>query len=494
VNLLGATLAGLLDRPATGSMVAAIVAALVGFGFLRWAEWSTRPARPDPGPDSRPPDLTAGPERPAVIGLLTSGYEVPDAAVHATVLDLAHRGWVRLAHSDGELVLVTKAAAAPGDSLRPYEQLVLNHLASRAFGGVTSATVLASSQRRLDRSWWQRFRASVAEYADSLGLTRPRYPVYLVAPAAACAAVAAFAALTSIRNGREVAVVDSWQSRTVWFATVAAIVLLAWRTIGRARSTARLPTAAGAERAGLWLGYRARLAARIPPQASVVGAPQQQEALGRAYAMGLCAQVGAELPIAPEDPRRAWSSAGGVPHVVRVRYPVLPGYGQHPLKVLIGGLVVLLAALWLRRYLGDVADGEALGGLLDKAPGQLDLFHGIARTLSVLCLVPAVAAGWCVFAGTVDTLFTRQRTGVVVRTRRPYEVLPRGVVSIIQPLGERGGFLTYLAVDDGRRTTLGAWLANEHSAAPQGAQARVRATPLLGYVRSSEPVGTALSQ
>ena len=33
--------------------------------------------------------------------------------------------------------------------------------------------------------------------------------------------------------------------------------------------------------------------------------------------------------------------------------------------------------------------------------------------------------------------------------------------------------------------------ANERSAAPQGSQARVRATPLLGYVRASEPIGTA---
>jgi hypothetical protein len=46
-------------------------------------------------------------------------------------------------------------------------------------------------------------------------------------------------------------------------------------------------------------------------------------------------------------------------------------------------------------------------------------------------------------------------------------------------------------VDDGRRRSVTAWIANERTAAPQGAFARVRSTPVLGFVRSSEPVGTS---
>jgi hypothetical protein len=69
-------------------------------------------------------------------------------------------------------------------------------------------------------------------------------------------------------------------------------------------------------------------------------------------------------------------------------------------------------------------------------------------------------------------------------------VLPHLLVSVVKPFAERDRFSTYLAVDDGKRRTVWAWLANERSAAPQGAQARVRATPMLGYVRSSEPIGT----
>ena len=79
----------------------------------------------------------------------------------------------------------------------------------------------------------------------------------------------------------------------------------------------------------------------------------------------------------------------------------------------------------------------------------------------------------------------------MIRARRPGEVLPPVLATVVKPFAERDRFSTYLAVDDGRRRWVSAWLASERSAAPQGAQARVRATPLLGYVRSSEPIGTA---
>jgi hypothetical protein len=109
----------------------------------------------------------------------------------------------------------------------------------------------------------------------------------------------------------------------------------------------------------------------------------------------------------------------------------------------------------------------------------------------VLCWIPIVWSAWAILAGVVDSIATRERLGAVVRARRPAEVLPPLVARVFKPFAERDRFSTYLAVDDGRRIRVSAWLANERSAAPQGAQARVRATPLLGYVRSSEPVGTA---
>lgn len=487
--------AGVFDRPATTPLTVAVVAVAAGFALHAWAAWSTRPKRLVPGPPERPLPHETGPESAAVVGVLTNGFCVPRAAVPATLIDLAARGWVRLVHAEGELMVVTKTTgAAAGDVLRTHEQMVLNHVSSRAFNDVTSGATLALSQRRLTRRWWFRFDTAVAALARDTGLAVRRYGLVQVGPTTAAALLAAYALWRAYRGATEVAVSDSWQSRALWIATLVALGALVWRTIERLVGAATTPTRLGHERAGAWLGYRARLGDRIPANASVVGAPAQQDAVARALVMGLSRQVFAEMPVIREDPRHAWSEAGEVPHTVRVRYPVRPGSGQHPVKVLIGGLVGFGLAWWLQRFLGDVADGEALTGLLGKAPGEVDLFHSIARWLAIACVVPLAAALWCVVAGTIDTLLTRQRTGMVVRTRQPFEVLPRQVVWVVRPFGERTGYATYLAVDDGRRTWVDAWLANERSAAPQGAQAQVRATPLLGYVRASEPIGTATRQ
>lgn len=485
-------LAGVLDRPATTPLVVAVVAVLAGFLLHAWAAWSTRPRRPSLGPAERPATLPSGPESAAVVGLLTNGFEVPTAAVPATVIDLAARGWIRLAHADGELMVVTRSAgAAVGDVLRPHEQLVLNHVSARAFNDVTSGATLAVNQRRLNRRWRHRFARAVAALAAESGLATRRYTAVQLGPSAAAGLLAAYALWRSARGGTDTAIADSWVSRSIWVAAVAGLIGLGVQTVSRARGTASSPTQLGAERWSAWLGYRTRLADRIPANASVVGAPAQQEALARAVVMGLSRQVFTELPIVAEDPRHAWSEAGDVPHTVRVRYPLRPGYGQHPVKVLVVGLVGLALAVWVRRLLGDIGAGKSLGDLLDKAPGKRELFEDIARWLSIACTVPIVGALWCVLAGTVDTLVVRQRTGMVVRTRQPFEVYPRHLVWVVRPFGDRAGYATYLGVDDGRRGWTDAWLANERSAAPQGAQAQVRATPLLGYVRSSEPIGTA---
>ncbi len=168
-----------------------------------------------------------------------------------------------------------------------------------------------------------------------------------------------------------------------------------------------------------------------------------------------------------------------------------PGYGQHPLKVGIAGIVAFFLARWLRGFLVRVSDGEALESLLDRVPGQIDLIEKLADILAAVCWVPILWGVWAIVAGAVDSVATRERLGSVVRARRPVEVLPPLLAGVVKPFAERDRFSTYLAVDDGKRVWVTAWLAGERSAAPQGAQARVRATPLLGYVRSSEPVGTA---
>lgn len=484
--------AAILDRPSNGALTFAVVVAGLGWALHAYLYWAKRPSMPEPIGTKRPDPIDGNSlEPPAVVALLTNEYDVPRTAVTATALDLAARGWIRLTTVDGELVVVTRGAGQQGDSLRPYEQQVLNHLAARAFNDVTSAGTLAASHHRLDRRWWVRFRSAVAAHAQELGLSRRRYTAVEILPPAACAAIGVIALWMAVRGGGDASIADSWRSRTLWFIVLGLVGLLGWRTFERAVGSAQTPTDVGVDRTARWMGHRRRLRERIPEHASVLAAPSQQIALAHGAVMGVSEHVLDQLPAAPEDHRRAWSEAGGVPHVVTVRYPIRPGYGQHPVRVGVAGLVVFLAFRWIRGFLRRVADGESLESLLDRVPGQIDLIERIAEVLSVLCWFPIVWGAWAVVAGAVDSIATRERIGAVVRARRPVEVVPPLLASVVKPFAERDRFSTYLAVDDGRRPLITAWLANERSAAPQGAQARVRATPLLGYVRSSEPIGTA---
>ncbi|MDW3212845.1 MAG: DUF2207 domain-containing protein [Ilumatobacteraceae bacterium] len=491
-NLTTPHIAAILDRPTTGALTVAILVGAIGWALHAYAYWSKRPRLLEPVGTKRPDPLDDGTlEPPAVVALLTNGYDVPRSAVTATALDLAARGWIRLTTSDGELVVVTRGAAQAGDTLQPFEQQVLNHLAARAFNDVTSAGTLAASHHRLDRRWWQRFRRSVATCANDLGLSHRRYSTLELAPPAVCAAIALIALWMSVRGGTEIAISDSWKSRALWFVVLGGVALLAWQTLERLLGSSQTPTDAGLQRTARWMGHRRRLRERIPEHASVLASPAQQVALAHGAVMGVSEQVLDQLPAAPEDHRRAWSEAGGTPHVVAVRYPLRPGYGQHPLRVGLAGVVVFFLFRWIRGFLGRVADGEALESLLERVPGQIELIERIAEVLAVLCWVPILWGVWAMIAGAVDSIATRERVGAIVRARRPVEVVPPLLSSVVKPFAERDRFSTYLAVDDGRRPLVTAWLANERSAAPQGAQARVRATPLLGYVRSSEPIGTA---
>jgi hypothetical protein len=481
-----------VERPATTSLAVAVLATVAAWGVHVWAERSTSVEPIDPVGDTRPAAASGRGEPPAVVALLTNGFRVPRSAITATVLDLAARGWIRIVVVDDELAVVTTGSGAAGDTLRPYEQQVLNHVTSRAFNGVISAGTLAISQHRLDRRWRNRFGHAVAEHARSLDLCDRRYTTIQLVPTIAAGSIAVLAWVYSVTRGTDVALDESWRPRAVALATLVAIGALAWAIVERASGSDQRPTETGRARGAAWLGYRTRLRARIPANATVLAAPAQQAALAVASVMGVAEQVHDQLPVAAEEARWAWSEAGDRARVVRVRYPFRPGYGQQPLRVAGVGLAVLLVARWVQGFLRRVADGEALLSLLDRVPGQIDLIEGIAQFLAVLCWLPIAWAAWSVAAGAVDLIATRERIGLVVRTRRPVDVVP--YASSLKPFSDRDRFSTYLAVDDGRRRTVTAWLASERTAAPQGAQARVRATPMLGFVRSSEPVGTATNR
>jgi Predicted membrane protein (DUF2207) len=478
-------------RPNTLALALAIGVAVLGWLALRRAIWAAAPPRPAPSGDARPrPARNGWMEPPAVVALLTNDYTVPPTAVTATVLDLASRGWIQLAHAGNEVVVFTRGSGNEGDVLRPFEQQVLNHLAAQTFDGVTSAATLAAAQHRMSRRWWRRFRAGVVATARGYGLTRGRYgPEQLAPPAFAAVLALALLAVAWRTGDDQISTADSLAPRLVWIITLAIAVALAVDTVRVYRSAAELPTDDGLRRAAKWLGYRARLLARIPERASIVAPPEQQRALADACVMGVAEHVVEQLSVAADDDRLAWSDAGGTPHIVRVRYPTRPAYGRQPIVVTIVGVVVLMASLVAVEMLGRVADGELLESLVDRFPEHDDLVANVAEILAVLMFVPIAWSIWAIVAGVVDTVSVTERVGVVVRARRPVDVTR--FLHGLRPLADRDRYSVFLAVDDGTRRTITAWVADERTAAPQGAQARVRATPLLGHVRKSEPIGTA---
>ncbi|CAN5526943.1 hypothetical protein BH23ACT3_BH23ACT3_13950 [soil metagenome] len=485
-------LIGISAAPSGNPAVLAAMLAVLAWIVHIETERRTRPPRPIEIGDRRPPaDEKGRLEEPAVVGLLTNGYEVPTSAVAATARDLARRGWIRLAATDeGELVVFTRGSGRHGDVLRGFEQQVLNHLTARSFDGVTTAGTLIATAEWLDRRWWRRFRRDVVRAARERRLTTQRYTPGALLASMAVVLVAALTAYSAVSPGDpDVAVGDSLVARAVWWAGVALVVGVALALVRRSTSSCETPTEHGQRRAGQWLGYRSRLAEHVPDHASVVAPAEQQLALAFSVVMGLAPGVVQQLPIVREDHRRAWSDAGGTPHVVRVRYPFRPGYGRNPLVLGGVGVVVLLAARWAQLFLRRVADGEGLQRIVENFPDQTSIIERVAEILAIAMWLPIVWAVWAVIAGVVDSIWTNERIGAVVRARRPVDVIPS--VPVLRPLAERDRFSIFLAVDDGRRQSVTAWMANERTAAPQGAFARVRSTPVLGYVRTSEPVGTS---
>jgi hypothetical protein len=110
--------------------------------------------------------------------------------------------------------------------------------------------------------------------------------------------------------------------------------------------------------------------------------------------------------------------------------------------------------------------------------------------VTFLATVPIILGLWTALAGAYDGFNSIERTGAVIRTRRPAEVSP--LPRRLQRLLERDRYRVYLAVDDGHADTIRAWKTGERHAVPQGARATVVASPALGYVRRASPVGHVL--
>jgi len=474
-----------LTEPAAGALVAAAAFTAGAICLLVLAAQLLAPPRIV----AAAPTSDVGRESPAVVSLLTNGFVVTPYAAVATLLDLVARGWLRIEAVDGEVVLLADRRGQHGDVLTSYEQQVLNHIHKLSAGAQTgvSGAGIEVAGLRLPARWRRRFAAAVIREARRAGLCRRRWNwLVLLGPTAALVA-GGWQLWRSGRDGDQTAIADSLPLRATAILVAVVIVVTARRIVLLAASQAQRPTKTGRERAATWMGLRDWMEPRGFEHASSTVAANPSRALGYACAFGLARRACEDVPIVPEDDRLAWSNAAGRWHVVRVRYPFRLGYGRHPFVVLLVGVALGIGILLLQRALLDISKGHTLAGWIDEVADQRELIHDIAVGLAAALVVPLLGAAWLVVAGAFDLVATVERRGVVVRARRPQRVVP--YPWLLGALARRDRYSLFVAIDDGRADRVGSWLATERTAVPQGANARMRATPLLGYVRSSEPIG-----
>ena len=474
--------------PSGGGLVAGIILLTIAAVGLWFAERHVAPTRP-------PPVDHAGElrrESPAVVNMLTNDATLTASGFRATVIDLAARGWLRLlppADDDDDLGRVRPAATAyEGDALLPHERLVLQHVMAR----FTTDRAIPARFLAVDikGSWWGRFRSLVADDAQQAGLLRRRWPALLLAGPAVLVVLAGFIIWTARDGGVDVAVVDSIERRVWFFAALFGVVALGYRIVRHVIDRPLTHTEAGLAATREWLAVRQQLVEAdyglMAPSAIEVG----DRSLAYASAMCLADGAAVELPLAREDHHRAWSSVGRQARLVRVKYPTRLGYGLHPAVAMVAGLVAAFVGLRLRRLFSDAARGDALDSLYERFPEQDWIIADVATGLTVLTFLPILAGIFVAIAGAADVFSTVERTGVVLRARQPAEVAP--LPRTIRKRIERDRYTLFVAIDDGTSDTVVAWRAGERNAIPQGANATVRASPVLGYVRRAVPVGHIL--
>jgi hypothetical protein len=480
-------LTAFITSPSVASaLVAAIALALVWLLLDRSARIGQPPPLEVHEPVSDQPD-----DPPAVASLITSGFVVTPHAAVATLLDLAARDWLSVDELGDDVVVLTNRRGKAGDQLLPYEQQVLNHVHKLTAGTVSgvSGAGIQMAGLRLSQRWWRRFQKAVVIHSRRAGYSRRRWDALALAAPVVIWAIAALIWWRAAVGGEDAPINESMFERSLSVLVLLGLLWLGARLLGLVRSHDERPTPDGLKQAQLWLRVRRRLEEERIGRYSAVMSQHGDRRLAYAAAMGLADSATAELPVVPEDSHVAWSDATGSARIVRVNYPIRPAYGRHPLMVLAVGTVLTVGCIALQQFLLRVSRSEALESLYEDFPDQTDLIRNVSLTLAAIIVVPIVLSIWTVLAGLVDSVLSVNRRGLVVRARRPERIVP--LAKLLGPLVRRDRFALYVAVDDGSSSTIVAWLANERTAVPQGARAHIVASPILGYIRRSEPIGTS---
>lgn len=439
-----------------------------------------------------PPSIELRTESPAVVDLLTGGFEVEDDAVPATVVHLAARRWISIEDYGDDTIIRTRANRPPNDSLLAYERRLLDHIEHHVIDGVVPTRVLTVGPEGVSERWHRGLVREVVAHAQELGLCVDRW-TWRHRAAAWLLVAAAIAPAWIVADGSE-----SDDPSAPWltlgnmllgvaFLLAGLLGVSAWRM---SRPHAQLDTPAGVEAASHWLGVREfyRNIGEFTEKSAAAVAIWDQH-LAYATAMGLAPRVQRQIPFETECDRHAWSRATGQWRRVKVRYRTLrPGWGRHPLVTMLTGLAlaaihgaVAYGAFW-------VADASWIAELDDAVTVTDQQRHWITLVAALVAVFAAAVAFWMVvrfLLGCVDAFRTRAVEGELVRRRA------RG--------GGKDSTPTYhLAVDTATATrptddTILAYRVRPqiYHQTEQGARVRLVVTPLLGYVRSVETLAPA---
>ncbi len=466
----------------TFSIPILVGAAALGVGWILLIVAVAAWRRPH-GIRSGPATQDLPPVPPAVAGLLCNDFELPAELPPATLLDLAARHVVRLEEVEPGKTICRLRGTAGNEPLTRYEQRVLDEVRRKAVAGVVPTDALTTGTEDASRGWHRAFSKEVIGDAQRRGLTRDRWPGWLVSVLGVGPfAVGGLLYLASVVGGAS-------NDRPVAAGIAGGVALVSIALLGIAagrlsRSTAQLPTEAGKEMTARCLALRAHL--RENEQlADLLPAAVQLWDRHFAYAavMGVAPTAVALLPFGAEDDNGAWSRFGGRWRRVRVRYPRgwPPGWGKHPafatfLAVLWGAAAV--AALYgLSRLAESAADPiTATDPLFDR--DQLDW---VGRGALLLMIPAALVLLWAIFLlvrAVPDFWRTRTTTGELVRARRRSQIFQSSNRN-------NPRYWYYLALDDGTRSRIRSWRVRRdlYDAHSQGETVGAMYTVNLGYVR-----------
>ena len=471
-----------IDARPAASIVALVIAVLAGVALIVVMR-SRRLSHIEPAG----PSIELRPETPAVVDLLTGGFEVDDDSVPATVVHLAARRWFSIEDYGDQTIIRTRASRPPNDSLLPYEQRVLDHIEHHAIDTTVPTQVLTIGPQGVSDRWFKNYAKDVTNHAQRLGLCVDRWTWatrtlawLLVAAAIAPAWIVADNSDTTDPSAKWTTLGNAVLGGA--FVVSAMIGIIAWRTT---RIGAQRDTPAGVDAASHWMGVRDfyRNTSEFTNKSAASVAIWDQH-LAYATAMGLAHKVQEQIPFETESDRHAWSRATGQWRRVKVSYHTArPGWGRHPAWMAVTGL--FLAAVWSVVAYGAiwVADFSWRTDVEDYYTLTARQERWITLGATAVAVFAFVWVAWMVMrflCGVTDLFRERTVEGELVRRRE------RGG-------GDNNSPTYHLAVDaatptNGLDDTVLAYRVRSgiYYQTAQGSRVRLVVTPLLGYVKSVE--------